>query len=603
MAVISEGHAAENRVALIIGNNNYNSARFGELKNAIADAKAAEVLLSRSGFTVFLEENVDFQRMDAAINRFCNAMERNGAAWFWYSGHGIQFDNKNFLIPIDVKDDTAFNIAQSSYCMDELLNKVTSKGAKTVILVLDACRDQLISELGMGIQAFVPDGSKFPKGVIGFYAASHNEQALDAPESENGLFAQQFLAHLKPSGRSVRDAFEATRRAVSQVAKKTYSRQQNPMSFGNVDFFLRPSDSESTTAAFVALPICSGHELSSSWPENLLMKVGVDRTQVLGIVAGVDVESLHDSLCYTEALLNQADPAGKFGRRSWSIIGPGAPLLKGKMGQPFGLICEVSGNVTASQIDEAIRTCMTWPEGSENSARPLAGNAVIMAFRTDEASLAPECLRLARERSAKLAFDVNCFGWIVQDASAVADLLSGRCSERTGLLPHLSQLERELIRNSREMQIASKSRDQAIEFLRKVRPNLTRDLLPLCDWVCGRISENEFFAKAKRRTFQLASSAGLLAGIGPRPTESEASRAAAIVAAAAANRELLGVLAGLPICTPVLSALVAGDPVVRMSVGLVTSDEILSVAPDWMRYPIEQWRGNRHLIFGRACGR
>src|SRR5688572_17282940 len=90
--------AAETRVALLIGNNQYAST---PLRNAANDAKDLADTLKDLGFKVIVRENASRKDMIEAIREFGQALDGADTALFFFAGHAMQFKDRNYLIPID----------------------------------------------------------------------------------------------------------------------------------------------------------------------------------------------------------------------------------------------------------------------------------------------------------------------------------------------------------------------------------------------------------------------------------------------------------------------------------------------------------------------
>ena len=88
------------RVAMVIGNGAYRSA---PLPNPVNDARAMAALFGQAGFTV--DSQLDAARGDlvAAIERLGMAARRpeTRQVVFYYAGHGVQLDWRNYLLPVD----------------------------------------------------------------------------------------------------------------------------------------------------------------------------------------------------------------------------------------------------------------------------------------------------------------------------------------------------------------------------------------------------------------------------------------------------------------------------------------------------------------------
>ena len=78
----------EKRLALVIGNSNYNK---GELKNPVNDALLIAETLKQLEFDVILDTNLSDKRsFKETIRSFGNRRPNYDVAFVYYAGHGIQ---------------------------------------------------------------------------------------------------------------------------------------------------------------------------------------------------------------------------------------------------------------------------------------------------------------------------------------------------------------------------------------------------------------------------------------------------------------------------------------------------------------------------------
>src|SRR5215510_15157037 len=95
--------AAENRIALVIGNSAYETVT--ALPNPANDAQAMADMLTAAGFEVISAPNAQSE-MRQAISNFADIVAGKGpdtVALLFYAGHGLQVDGENFLVPIDAR--------------------------------------------------------------------------------------------------------------------------------------------------------------------------------------------------------------------------------------------------------------------------------------------------------------------------------------------------------------------------------------------------------------------------------------------------------------------------------------------------------------------
>jgi hypothetical protein len=130
---------AERRVALVIGNANYD--RGGVLWNTINDAKAIAALLSDAGFDIVDQRSnlgvVEFKR---AVREFVDRSANADVAVVYYSGHGLEVGGVNYLIPVDAKLMSSFDVDDEAVSLDRLL-VATERVKKLSLIILDACRE------------------------------------------------------------------------------------------------------------------------------------------------------------------------------------------------------------------------------------------------------------------------------------------------------------------------------------------------------------------------------------------------------------------------------------------------------------------------------
>ena len=89
--------SAEKRVALVIGNGAY--AYKAGLPNPPHDATDVAAALKRSDFEVISGTDLSQAEMQDAAIRFSRVARNADVAMFYYSGHAMQFNGVNYLMP------------------------------------------------------------------------------------------------------------------------------------------------------------------------------------------------------------------------------------------------------------------------------------------------------------------------------------------------------------------------------------------------------------------------------------------------------------------------------------------------------------------------
>jgi hypothetical protein len=192
--------SADTRVALVIGNGAYAST--AQLPNPPHDAEDVASSLKRSGFEVF--QGIDLRQADMQdlTIRFARAASRADVAMFYYSGHAMQYNGVNYLMPVDaVLTDEAD--LKRFVRVDDIVNDLQQ--AKNLrILVLDSCRDNPLAEtlrrsaastraasIGRGMSKV-----EAPRGTIVSFATQSGQVAADG-DGRNSPYTTAFLKHIE----------------------------------------------------------------------------------------------------------------------------------------------------------------------------------------------------------------------------------------------------------------------------------------------------------------------------------------------------------------------------------------------------------------------
>ena len=133
---------AAKRLALVIGNNAYENVP--KLMKAVNDADAVASELSKLGFEVVKAEDVGRRAMSRALVELEGKIGAGDTALIYFAGHGFAIDGTNYLLPVDVPIANPGEeglIRDASFAATGLSYRLQEKGAGTVILILDACRD------------------------------------------------------------------------------------------------------------------------------------------------------------------------------------------------------------------------------------------------------------------------------------------------------------------------------------------------------------------------------------------------------------------------------------------------------------------------------
>jgi caspase domain-containing protein/von Hippel-Lindau disease tumor suppressor protein len=225
---------SERRFALVVGNDAYSTT---PLRNAVADARAiAQVLRDDLGFTVTLVIDARLETFDARLDQFMRQLQPGDVALFYYSGHGVEIDGENYLLPVDfTMPEQQVQVKRRSVSALEVLERMGDRGARIRLVILDACRDNPFRGVRSGAGGLTRMEAQ---GAMVAYATALGQTASDNPTGTNGLFTRELLVALRIPGLTVPEIF---RRVRAHVTEATAGRQFPWLSDGLVgDFVLLP---------------------------------------------------------------------------------------------------------------------------------------------------------------------------------------------------------------------------------------------------------------------------------------------------------------------------------------------------------------------------
>ena len=139
-ARLAHAQARQKRVALVIGNAQYQQAPLANPEN---DATLIGNTLRSLGFEVDVKLNLKAQAFRRALRDFGRTMEDDdSASVFFYAGHGMQIDRRNYLLPVDLNLRDEGEVKDEAVDLEEaLLSRIDRVRPRARIFIIDACRD------------------------------------------------------------------------------------------------------------------------------------------------------------------------------------------------------------------------------------------------------------------------------------------------------------------------------------------------------------------------------------------------------------------------------------------------------------------------------
>lgn len=206
--IVNTATANQRRLALVIGNNAYANA---PLQNPINDARLIDETLRELGFEVIKGENLTRPEMQAAVESFGQKLGVGGIGLFYYAGHGVQVNGRNYLVPTGFGRIKSLQDAESELLNAEEVLKTMAAKQGLNIMILDACRN-LPAKLGF-TAADEPGFAEIkntPGGTFVAYSTSPGKTAADG-KGGNSPYSTALARSLRMRPSRLEDVFIHTR--------------------------------------------------------------------------------------------------------------------------------------------------------------------------------------------------------------------------------------------------------------------------------------------------------------------------------------------------------------------------------------------------------
>ncbi|WP_298871858.1 caspase family protein [uncultured Bradyrhizobium sp.] len=205
----------EQRVALVIGNSNYQNAP--QLANPDNDAQSMAQFLNSAGFEVISATDLGQNDMLRVVQDFSakvSARGPNTVAMVYYAGHGVQLAGENYLVPVDAKVSNQTELVNDSVRLVDVMSTLETIPSRMRIVVLDACRNNPfpnVNDAGRGLA--IVDA---PNGSIVGYSTAPGAEALDG-SGGHSPYTQAFLNVAREPNVPIEQLFKRVRLAVNQT--------------------------------------------------------------------------------------------------------------------------------------------------------------------------------------------------------------------------------------------------------------------------------------------------------------------------------------------------------------------------------------------------
>ena len=243
--------SANARTALVIGNGAYTN--LSALANPGNDARDMASSLTALGFDVQLLVDASHESIEDAVLDFGEKLHKGGGVGlFYYAGHGVQDQGRNYLIPVEANIRRATQLKRKAVDVGWVLDEMAAANNGLNMVILDACRDNPFAEFRSGNRGLAK--MEGPKGTFIAYATAPGDVAADG-EGRNGLFTKHLLSAMQQPDQPVELAFKDVVKAVSDESRG----RQTPFITSSLtgDFYFNPAGTNPAPEQLITLTLRS----------------------------------------------------------------------------------------------------------------------------------------------------------------------------------------------------------------------------------------------------------------------------------------------------------------------------------------------------------
>ena len=208
------------RRALVVGNAKYRTLPLANPEN---DARLIAERLRGLGFEVALYVNLGAREFRRVLREYARSLyEKEGVAVFYYAGHGVQIDGRNYLLPVDINLASEDEVKDDSVDIEEVfVSRLEGARAQARIVILDACRDDPFPKRRTrNIRVAGGLAEMAARGTLIAYASAPGATAEDGPGGSNSVYTRHLAQAMLEPGLEVEQMFKRVRVGVLQDTKE-----------------------------------------------------------------------------------------------------------------------------------------------------------------------------------------------------------------------------------------------------------------------------------------------------------------------------------------------------------------------------------------------
>jgi hypothetical protein len=188
------------RAAFLVGNAAYEFT--DALDTPVQDVDLLAGVLEELGFEIHPYTNLTRREMASELAYFLSETRDADVLLFYFGGHGLQFEGRNYLVGIDGQLETEFDIEAESLALDRVVEQF-ERASRTALVLVDASRENPLADkfYEQSHPATRPDLTRglapvdsVPAGTVLSFSASPGQVVSDG--AENAWFVQALARHL-----------------------------------------------------------------------------------------------------------------------------------------------------------------------------------------------------------------------------------------------------------------------------------------------------------------------------------------------------------------------------------------------------------------------
>ncbi|CAF1476427.1 unnamed protein product, partial [Rotaria sordida] len=212
------------KLALVIGIGKYDHCE--ELQNPENDANDMSSALEIIDFNVTKRLHLKRAEMQHVIIDFENSIEQGDMVLFYFAGHGVQWEDQNYLIPKDIPTLDGAALNKSAINAQHILDTLSDHNPYVTIFLLNCCRKYHLRNPEVDTRG--PDASNSKSvglkamskaGSLIAFACAPGTIAIEGKGQRNGLFTKHLLKHITTANEDIRMILSDVTDGVIQESK------------------------------------------------------------------------------------------------------------------------------------------------------------------------------------------------------------------------------------------------------------------------------------------------------------------------------------------------------------------------------------------------